>query len=203
LLAYFRAIYDKTLVVGEPRSHTGATSAQVATLPLTEGKPMTMLTAEYVLDACRTMLKHTTYCFLVTQGKEGWCSARLVQPILDNIDDFVLWFGTNPHLRKVREIEANPRATVAIANDGEHANLVLYGTVTIEKDVPTRERQWLTSWQPFFPGGPAGQLYVVLRFETERMEVLNFKRNIAPDPYGLCPAVLVRDSGSWTLKNVG
>jgi general stress protein 26 len=157
---------------------------------------MAALTTEYVLEVSRAMLRHTTYCFLVTHGQDGWCSARLVQPILDD-EDFVLWFGPSPRLRKIREIEANPRVTVAIKDDDEHADLVLYGTTTLVRDMAIREKRWMASWQSFFPSGPAGPNYVVLRFEPERLEVLNFKRNVAPEPYGLRPAVLVKHSGAW------
>jgi len=40
-----------------------------------------------------------------------------VQPIVEEAEEFTLWFGTNPLLRKVREIEADPRVTIAIENE--------------------------------------------------------------------------------------
>jgi general stress protein 26 len=162
---------------------------------------MIALTIEHVLEVSRAMLRRTTYCFLISHGFDGWCSTRLVQPILDENEEFVLWFGTNPLLRKVREIESNSRVTVAIQDDEEHANLVLYGTATVERNVSIREKRWMASWRPFFPGGPASKEYVALRFETERLEVLNFKRNIAPTPFGLRSAVLLKRSGSWNLAD--
>jgi general stress protein 26 len=160
---------------------------------------MGSLTTEYVLEVSRAMLKHTKYCFLISHGFDGWCSTRLVQPILDEDEDFVLWFGTNPSLRKMREIETNSRVTVAIEDDEEHANLVLYGRASIERDVAIREKRWMAPWRTFFPGGPASQDYIALRFEAQRLEVMNFKRNVVPEPFGLRPAVLFKRAGSWIL----
>lgn len=144
------------------------------------------------------MLGRAKYCFLITRGTEGWCSARLVQPIVDDSEAFVLWFGTNPTLRKVREVENDPRVTVAIQDRCENANLVLYETARIERDVALRRRWWMGTWRLFFPNGPAGDDYVVLRFEAERVELLNFRRDVIPEPFGLRPLVLVQREG-WAL----
>lgn len=162
---------------------------------------MGAFTVECVLEVIRAMLRRAPYCFFISHGLDGWCTARLAQPMLDENEEFVLWFGTNPLLRKVREIEADSRVTVGIEDNEEHANLVLYGTATVEREASIRERRWMASWQRFFPGGPTSNEYVALRFEAERLEILNFKRNITPKPFGLRPAVLLKRSGSWNLTH--
>lgn len=110
----------------------------------------------------------------------------------------MLWFGTNPTLLKVQEIENDPRVTVAIQDRRENASLVLYGTARIERDVALRRRWWLGTWRLLFPNGPAGDPYVVLQFEAERVELLNFRRDVIPEPFGLRPLVLVQREG-WAL----
>lgn len=151
-----------------------------------------VLTREHALAVVRAMLKRTKYCFVITRSLEGWCSARLVEPIVDEGEEFVLWFGTNPSLRKVREIEVDPRVTVAIEDESEHANLILYGTAHVERDVALRQKRWRGSWRLFFPDGPAGDDYVVIRFEAERIELMSFARGVITEPFGLRPLVLVR-----------
>ncbi len=157
-----------------------------------------VVTPDHALAVARAMLERTKYCFLITRSSDGSCSARLVEPIVDKHDPFVLWFGTNPTLRKVREIEADPRVTIAVEDERERANLVLYGTAHIERDVNVRRKRWVGLWRLFFPQGPTGDDYVVIRFEAERMEVMSFRRNIVAEPFGLRPLVLVR-RGAWEV----
>lgn len=57
---------------------------------------------DHALDVDRDMLKRTKYCFLITNSGGSWPSARLVQPIIDETDEFVLYFGTDPELRNAR-----------------------------------------------------------------------------------------------------
>ena len=161
----------------------------------------TVLTREHALAVVRAMLKRTKYCFFITHSPEGWCSARLVAPIVDEGEAFVLWFGTNPSLRKVREIEADPRVTIAVEDERDNANLILYGTARVERELSVRRKWWVGSWRLFFPRGPAGDDYVVIRFDAERIELMSFRRNVIPEPFGLRPLVLVRREG-WELAEV-
>lgn len=161
-----------------------------------------VLTSDHALAVARAMLRRTKYGFLISRSLDGGCSARLVQPIVDEDEPFVLWFGTSPALRKVREIEADPRATVAVGHEREGANLVLYGTARVERDVTVRRRRWIGTWRLFFPDGPASDGYVVIRFEAERMELMSFGRNVVPEPFGLRPLTLVRRAGRWDVEAV-
>ena len=160
------------------------------------------LSLDHALDVVRAMLKRTTYCFLITNSDSPWPSARLVQPIVEETDEFVLYFGTDPGLRKVREIEADPHVTVAVEGKRENANLILYGTATLERDLSTRRRRWLGPWRMFFPGGPTSDGYIVIRFTAERIELMNFSRDVVAEPFGLRPLALDRDeAGRWTLAD--
>ena len=60
---------------------------------------------EHSLDTARKMLKKSKYCFLISNSERNWPSARMVQPIVE-LDTFVIWFGTNPTLRKIKEIQS-------------------------------------------------------------------------------------------------
>jgi len=160
-----------------------------------------VLTREHGLAVARAMLGRAKYCFLITHGADGWSSARLVQPIVDEVAEFVLWFGTDPSLRKGREIEADPRVTVTIEDRRQDASLVLYGTASLERDPAVRRRRWIGTWRLFFPAGPTSNEYVAIRFEAERIELMNFARNVVPEPFGLRPLTLIRRRGQWVLAN--
>ncbi|RLB97993.1 MAG: hypothetical protein DRH34_14455 [Deltaproteobacteria bacterium] len=123
----------------------------------------------------------------------------MVQPIV-HFDTFEIWLGTNPFLRKIREIEKNPNVTLAFSLEKEHANLIIYGRASIVHDVPERKKHWIGSWLLFFPNGPGGDDFVLIRVEPSKMELMNFKKNIVPEPFGLKPVKIIKDAENWQIQ---
>jgi general stress protein 26 len=156
------------------------------------------LSLENSLAVARQIVRETPYCFLVSYGQAGWPSARLVEPIAD-LDSFILYFGTDPSLRKVTEVRENPHVTVAFGNDREQANLVMYGTATLITDPALKQRFWKGDWRLFFTKGPTSDDYVVIRVEAQRMELMSFRRNLITEPFGLRPIKLIRQNNAWQV----
>ena len=156
------------------------------------------LSLEHCLRVARATASHTKYCFLITTEAAGPPSARLVEPITD-LDDFTFFIGTHPRSRKVRRISENPSVTLAFGNGGEDANLVVYGTATVSEAPSVKERYWKGTWRMFFPEGPLSDDYVVIQVRAEKIELLNFQRNVVPEPFGLRPAVLIRTPQGWKM----
>ena len=155
---------------------------------------------EASLRAARSVIARTKYCFLITNGPEGDCNARWVEPIVES--DFTVWIGTNPKLRKVQEVMADPAVTLAFGSEKDQANLVLKGRATIVDDLALRRKHWLGHWRLFFPNGPQGDDYVLLKFEPQRMEILSFKKAVIPEPFGLSAVQLDRTaSGQWVAAS--
>jgi len=157
-------------------------------------------TSEHALSVVRHMLQKAKYGFLITRGESDRCSARLVEPIIDQQNDFVLWLGTNPSLRKVQEIKKNPSATMAIEDPKEQANLILYGLASIVIDPALRRKYWRSHWKLFFPSGPESPEFLLIRFEAQRIELMSFRRNVIPEPFGLKPLVLIKHSQGWEIE---
>ncbi|MCG8337953.1 MAG: pyridoxamine 5'-phosphate oxidase family protein [Proteobacteria bacterium] len=154
---------------------------------------------DHCLISIRAMLKASKYCFLISHSNRDWPSARMVQPIVD-LDTMDIWLGTNPNLRKVKEIETNPHVTLAFGSDRENANLIIYGKAFILKDKEVRKKHWMGSWVLFFPGGPASEDFVSIKVEAQEIEIMNFKRNLVDEPFGLKPVRLVQDDIGWQVK---
>jgi general stress protein 26 len=150
------------------------------------------------------MRNKAKYCFLISHGiddRKGWCSARLVEPVFRKEGaDFTIGIGTLPDSRKVDELWDNPKVTLAFENPREDANLVVYGGAFVETRSDMKKYYWKKVWKMFFPDGPESENYVVLRIEPSRMEILNFKQNIIPEPFGLKAAVLVKQDGCWQME---
>ena len=153
---------------------------------------------DHCLNTARSMLKKTKYCFLISNNERNWPSARMVQPIID-FDTFVIWIGTNPSLRKINEIEKNPNVTLAFGNDKENANLIIHGRANIVRDESIKKKHWIGSWLLFFPNGPMGDDFVLIKIEPLEMELMNFKKNVAPEPFGLKPVKIIKENGNWRV----
>lgn len=161
----------------------------------------TNVSLPHCLGVARDMLSKSKYCFLISNSEKNWPSARMVQPIVE-LDSFVIWFGTNPTLRKIKEIEENPFVTIAFGSESQNANLIVYGKASIENNIREKLKHWIGSWLLFFPSGPRGKDFVSIRVEPLEMEIMNFKKYIVTEPFGLKPIKLNIQNGEWRITNM-
>jgi general stress protein 26 len=152
----------------------------------------------HCLKTIRVLLKKSRYCFLITHSNRQWPSARMVQPVIDD-DSLDIWIGTNPNLRKIKEIKNNPHITLTFGLDRYHANLIIYGTATIVADQAERKKHWLNSWMMFFPGGPESKDFVSLKIEPVEIELMSFKHHIVDEPFGLKPLRILKKNEGWQV----
>lgn len=150
---------------------------------------------EAVLRAARATMRRKRYCLLVTAGEDG-PGARVLQPFPPG-PDLTVWMGTSPHTRKAAALRADPRATLVYQDDGKAACVVLSGRVELVEEIAERRRRFMPTWWAFWPEGPEGADFVLLRFAPERLEVWDASRRITPEPFGLRSARLVLRDGTW------
>ena len=151
------------------------------------------------LQAAHMTVDKTKYCFLISNGGNGWSSARFVEPIVES-NFSAIWIGTSPKLRKVQEIQDNSKVTLAFGHVQERANVVIYGEAYVESDIALRKKYWKSEWRLFFPNGPTGDDYVLIKVQPLRMEVMSFHRNVILEPFGLKPSILNCQNGKWCLE---
>lgn len=152
-----------------------------------------------LLEITRSVMEKAAFCFLITTAESGALNARLMQPFAPE-SELAVCFGASEDSRKVRELQHNPRSTLAYQLPAEGAYVTLQGEARLETDVAARERYWRESFIAFWPAGLAGSDYAVLRFQPERIELMHLDDGVAPEPRGLRPAVLMRTDGVWRLE---
>ncbi|CAJ63469.1 MULTISPECIES: pyridoxamine 5'-phosphate oxidase family protein [Frankia] len=155
---------------------------------------------EEALAAARALLRSNAYGFLATLGSHGVAPhVRLVQHLAVT-DDLVVWIGTSPRSRKVADIAANPDIQViyAVEDRAAFAYLSVAATVSVVDDERERAAKWEDGLAAFFPAGPLGDDFVLLRLDPLRLELMDFTRRLHPDPFGLLPVVVERHAGVWT-----
>lgn len=147
------------------------------------------------LSAARATMRRKKYCLLSNAGAEG-VSARVLQPFPPG-PEFDVWFGTSASSRKVAELRADARATIAYQDDGKAAGVVLVGRIDVVESIELRQRRFMPAWYAFWPDGPTSADYVLLHFVPQRLEVWDATRGITPEPFGLRSACLVLRNGEW------
>lgn len=171
--------------------------ARAGVLYRSYARKRTVVTSPAVMQAVRRVVQRKRYCLLVTHGHDG-VHARVVQPFPPD-ESFTVWLGASPASRKVRELQERPQASLVYEDDRAQACVVLEGVVHVVDDLAILRRRFMPMWRAFFPEGP-DQGFVALRFETERMEVIDFSRHVTPEPFGLRAATVVRGpDATWVL----
>lgn len=140
-------------------------------------------------------MQRKKYCLLSTFGDHG-VSSRVLQPFPPG-PALDIWFGTGASSRKVAELRADPRATVAYEDDGKSACVVLTGRVQVVDSLEVRRSRFTPTWWAFWPEGPESDDFILLHFVPERIEVWDAGRGITPEPFGLRAAGLVLQDGEW------
>lgn len=153
-------------------------------------------TVDELLGVARETIDAAGFGFLTTLGPDGQPHTRLMQPFAPEAD-WAIWMGASPVSRKVAELTADHRAMLAYGHGEAGAYLALMGTAVVRQDLSLRQKYWRDSFRDFWPEGPAGDDYVVIRFDPEQMELMHIAREVAPDPFGLIPARLQRENGVW------
>ena len=152
--------------------------------------------SENLLEIIKQTIKNAEFCFLITHGEAGQINSRLMQPYEPD-DDLTVWLGTSPRSRKIQEIQQAPQITLSYAYPADGAYLTLQGEASIESGLAQRQHHWRDAFRAFWPDGPAGDDYVVIKFVPTRIEVMNIGQEVAPAPFGLRPLILQRTSAGW------
>ncbi len=143
------------------------------------------------LELAKKAISTNKYAFLITNNGSNSPSARLVEPVV-NYEEMTFWIGTNPSLRKIEEIKENPAVTLAFGNEKNDSNVVIQGIANVENNPDFARQHWKAYWRLFFPDGPESADFILIRIEWQSIEVLDFSRNIIPEPFGLKPLKIMR-----------
>lgn len=158
-----------------------------------------VVSPEDLLVVARQTIEAAQTCFLITVGEEGLPSARVMAPFPPEAD-FTIWMGARPRQRKIREIAKDDRAVLGYSYAADGAYLSMAGTIVVESGLDKRRRYWTEDFRVFWPDGPEGDDYILLKFVPSRMELMNVMRGVAADPTGPGPVVLVRSGDAWVIQ---
>ncbi|MFI6522796.1 pyridoxamine 5'-phosphate oxidase family protein [Spirillospora sp. NPDC050679] len=149
-----------------------------------------------LVDVALHLLRANPYGFLSTVA-DGRPHTRLVQHVGVDADGTV-WIGTSPASRKAAEVSRHGAVSYAVEDRAAFAYLCLQADAELVDDMAERTARWQDGLEAFFPDGPAGDDFVLIRLRPRSLELMDFSRRIHPDPYGLAAAVAEFRDGSWS-----
>lgn len=143
---------------------------------------------EQLLTTAREIMATARYAALITTGANGRINARTMDPF-PPAADMVIWFGTNPRSRKVRELRRNPRVTIYYFDPVAQAYVSIQGTARLVNDPAEKARRWKDEWKDFYPDRENS--YLLIAVKPERLEVINVKTGLTGDPNTWAPHTVI------------
>ena len=140
-----------------------------------------------VIKAAREIMTAASICTLITLDEEGVARARAMDAFPAD-DNFIIWFGTNPKSRKVKQIEHDPRVTLYYFDKPTASYVMIHGNAEIMNSREVKENHWKEAWQNFYPDYPEN--YLLIKVTPEWLEVISEARGISGDPITWQPPVV-------------
>ena len=131
------------------------------------------------IAAAREIMASQKYCAIVTVDKAGRPQIRTMNPFPPEAD-LTVWMATNSRSRKVREIRNNPHVCLYYADhQSATGSVAISGTAVLIDDTEEKEKRKRDYWAEAFPDW---KYLVLIKIIPERIDVLNYKREVLNDP---------------------
>ncbi len=133
---------------------------------------------EAILAGAREIMSLQKYCALITIDSTGQPHARTMNPFPPEAD-MMVWIATNSRCRKVREIQENSRVSLYYADHNNASGyVVLTGKAVLVDDMNEKLKRKREYWDDAFPDW---KYLILIKVIPEKLEVLNYKRNLLND----------------------
>ncbi len=133
---------------------------------------------EAILAAAREIMSLQKYCALITIDEAGQPHARTMNPFPPEAD-MTVWIATNSRCRKVREIQCHSQVSLYYANHQEATGyVVLTGQAFLVDELSEKLKRKRDYWDEAFPDW---NYLILIKVVPQRLEVLNYKRDMLND----------------------
>ena len=151
----------------------------------------------HFLSVARTAIDETPFAWLATVAADGGTNARAVRttqgpPGSDAWTRRILVTRTS---RKVAEIRAAPRVTLAYQHPSGDRYIALGGRADIIDDIAEMRTLWPAAYDAQFPPGFADANMIIIEVAIDRVEV--HLRGLTVGPFGTGRTLLKREVGIW------
>ena len=131
---------------------------------------------EDIGETCRSLMTAMPACYLTTMDADGFphttamlnlrCAKEfpsLVELHEDSEDPFLLYLSTSMQSGKMARMQTNPKVSAYFCDPDQIVGLMLGGEIEIITDQDLKNRVWQEGWTMYYPNGPEGPEYGVIR----------------------------------------
>ncbi len=151
-----------------------------------------------LLEGAARAMASVRYCWLITTT-EGGIHARPMGrlPAEAGEDALTVRFLADGRSRKAAEIRRCGKVTAIYEHQPSDGYVTVTGTATLQVDPAVVGRRWKRGYEAYFPTEADRAHALFVEVAIERLEL--WIRGVTPEPFGLKPTVLERDSKGWRL----
>ena len=139
------------------------------------------ISRDSLLTVARTIIDSARCRTLITVDENGKPQARAMSPFPPE-ENMVIWLGSNPRSRKVKQIKNNPNVMVYYYDTKGFSYVSVAGQARIVNDHEKRAHYWKKSWTQFYPDPDKD--YILIEVTPERLEICSFKYKLFWDSTG-------------------
>ena len=146
-----------------------------------EDKPNQEISRDSLLTVARTIIDSARCRTFITVDENGKPQARAMSPFPPE-ENMVIWLGTNPRSRKVKQIKNNPNVVVYYYDTKGRSYVSVAGKARIVNDPEKKAHYWKKSWTRFYPDPDKD--YTLIEVTPKRLEICSFKYKLFWDLTG-------------------
>ena len=135
-------------------------------------------TDDELLSIARLVMDKAGNCALITLDYDGHPRARTMDPFAPD-EYMIVWFGTNPHSRKVKEITADSRVTLYYFDKPGGSYVIITGNAELVNDPQVKESKWKTEWEGFYTDREMN--YMLIKVTPLTLEVVSPQNEVVTD----------------------
>jgi len=140
-----------------------------------------------MINAAKEIMKASGNCALITLDGDGRPRVRAMDPFPPT-DQMEVWFGSNPHSRKIAQIKNDPRVSMYYMDRDSSGYVMIHGHAKIIDDIESKEIHWKEKWEDFYPDYPND--YILIKVVPEWLELISTRLGILGDPKTWEPPVI-------------
>ena len=149
--------------------------------------PKQKLSRDSLMVVARAIIDSAESSAFITVDEHGKPHARAMAafPLEEN---FVVYLGTNPNSRKVKQIRQNPNVIVYYYDTKGMSYVSLIGKARLVDDPEKKAHYWIEGWNRWYPDREKD--YILIEVTPERLEMFSFQYQVMGEhPVWTVPSV--------------
>ena len=131
-----------------------------------------------ILQVADSIIQSAYYATLITLDKNGQPRARIVEPFFSE-KNHIIWIGTNPKSRKVRQLKNNSKATLHYFDKNKLAYVSLMGNAFLVNNDSIKKVKFKNGWDKFYPNKKTD--FLLIKFVPKTLELISISDGFTGD----------------------